>query len=92
LELARAGCDVVLTGTGRAPQPYPFELWQTVINVNLNGTFYMSRAFGRAIAEQDDGGAIVNISLRRREDDVGQHGRVLGVEGRHPRPHVCDVI
>jgi 3-oxoacyl-[acyl-carrier protein] reductase len=136
VELARAGCDVVLTGTGRAPGRYPddekqagwrdidsvagevqalgrralpvisdvsdpgavdrllaevlgtfgrvdivvnnaaaargadrvpvidldIELWQTIINVNLNGTFLMSRAFGRAIAEQDGGGSIVNIS------------------------------
>ena len=136
VELARAGCDVVLTGTGRAPERYPddekqagwrdidsvaeevralgrralpvisdvsdpeavdrlladvlgtfgrvdivvnnaaaargadrvpvidldVELWRTVINVNLNGTFYMSRAFGRALAEQGDGGSIVNIS------------------------------
>jgi 3-oxoacyl-[acyl-carrier protein] reductase len=135
-ELARAGCDVVLTGTGRAPERYPddekqagwrdidsvaeevraldrralpvvsdvsdpeaverlvaevlgtfgrvdiivnnaaaargqdrvpvidldIDLWRTVINVNLNGTFYMSRAFGRAMAEQGDGGSIVNIS------------------------------
>ena len=135
-ELARAGCDVVLTGTGRAPERYPddekqagwrdidsvaeevralgrrvlpvvsdvsdpaavdrllaevlgtfgrvdiivnnaaaargadrvpvidldVDLWRTVINVNLNGTFYMSRAFGRALAEQGNGGSIVNIS------------------------------
>jgi NAD(P)-dependent dehydrogenase (short-subunit alcohol dehydrogenase family) len=38
------------------------ELWRTVIDVNLNGTFYMSRAFGRAITEQGRGGSIVNIS------------------------------
>jgi 3-oxoacyl-[acyl-carrier protein] reductase len=136
VELARAGCDVVLTGTGRAPERYPddekeagwhdidsvaeevrvlgrralpvtsdvsdpeavdrllaevlgtfgrvdiivnnaaaargadrvpvidldIDLWRTVINVNLNGTFYMSRVFGRAIAEQGNGGSIVNIS------------------------------
>ena len=136
VELARAGCDVVLTGTGRAPERYPddekaagwrdidsvaeearalgrralpvvsdvsdpgavdrllgevlgtfgrvdivvnnagaargkdrvpvidldIDLWRTVIDVNLNGTFYMSRAFGRAIVEQGDGGSIVNIS------------------------------
>jgi NAD(P)-dependent dehydrogenase (short-subunit alcohol dehydrogenase family) len=135
VELARAGCDVVLTGTGRAPDRYPddekqagwrdiesvaeevraagrralplvsdvsdpaavdrllgevlgafgrvdivvnnaaaargadrvpvidldVELWQTIINVNLNGTFYMSRVFGRAIADHG-GGSIVNIS------------------------------
>jgi len=136
VELARAGCDVVLTGTGRAPERYPddekeadwhdidsvaeevralgrralpvisdvsdpeavdqllgqvlgtfgrvdiivnnagaargadrvpvidldIELWRTVIDTNLNGTFYMSRAFGRAIVEQGEGGSIVNIS------------------------------
>ena len=38
------------------------DLWRTVIDVNLNGTFYMSRAFGRAIVEQGHGGSIVNIS------------------------------
>ena len=136
VELARAGCDVVLTGTGRAPERYPddekaagwrdiesvadevralgrralavvsdvsdadavdvladrvldefgrvdivvnnagaargedrvpvvdlpVEQWRTVIDVNLNGTFYMSRAFGRRIVEQGEGGSIVNIS------------------------------
>ena len=135
VELAKAGCDVVLTGTGRAPERYPddekqagwrdiesvadevratgrralpltsdvsdpeavdrllgevlgafgrvdivvnnaaaargadrvpvidldVELWQTIIDVNLNGTFYMSRVFGRALAEHG-GGSIVNIS------------------------------
>ena len=135
VELARAGCDVVLTGTGRAPERYPVdekqagwrdidsvadevratgrralpltsdvsdpeavdrllgevlgafgrvdivvnnaaaargadrvpvidldvELWQTIINVNLNGSFYMSRVFGRALAEHG-GGSIVNTA------------------------------
>ena len=36
--------------------------WHKVINVNLNGTFYMSRAFGQALIEQGEGGAIINIS------------------------------
>jgi 3-oxoacyl-[acyl-carrier protein] reductase len=136
VELARAGCDVVLTGTGRPPERYPdderamgwrdinsvadeiraldhhalpivsdvsdpdavdalvdrvvgelgrvdivvnnagaargddrvpvvdlaIEQWRTVLDVNLNGTFYMSRAFARALLEQGDGGSIVNIS------------------------------
>jgi NAD(P)-dependent dehydrogenase (short-subunit alcohol dehydrogenase family) len=136
VELARAGCDVVLTGTGRPPERYPDDekaagwldidsvadeiralgrralpvvsdvadadaveqlaqrvmsefgrvdfvvnnagaargadrvpvvdlapdLWRTVIDVNLNGTFYMSRAFGQLLVEQGRGGAIVNIS------------------------------
>jgi len=136
LELARAGCDVVLTGTGRSPDRYPddekaagwrdiesvadevealgrralavvsdvsdaaavdtlarrvvdemgrvdivvnnagaargadrvpvvdldVDVWRTVIDVNLHGTFYMSRAFGRILVDQGEGGSIVNIS------------------------------
>jgi NAD(P)-dependent dehydrogenase (short-subunit alcohol dehydrogenase family) len=136
VELARAGCDVVLTGTGRAPERYPdhereagwrdidsvadevralgrralplvsdvsdpdavdalaqrivdefgrvdivvnnaasargddrvpvvdlpIEEWRTVIDVNLNGTFFMSRAFGQRMVAQGEGGNIVNIS------------------------------
>jgi 3-oxoacyl-[acyl-carrier protein] reductase len=136
VELARAGCDVVLTGSGRAPERYPDDekvcgwrdidsvaaeirdlgrralpvvsdvsdwpsvealaarvidefgrvdivvnnagaargpdrvpvidldvpTWEHVIDVNLNGTFYMSKAFGRRLVDQGDGGSIVNIS------------------------------
>jgi len=136
VDLARAGCDIVLTGTGRAPERYPDdekaagwhdidsvaeevralgrraiavvsdvsdpaavevlaqsviaefgrvdivvnnagaargadrvpvidlapELWRTVIDVNLSGTFYMSHTFGRVLVEQGYGGSIVNIS------------------------------
>jgi 3-oxoacyl-[acyl-carrier protein] reductase len=136
VELARAGCDVVLTGTGRAPARYPddekeagwrdidsvadevralgrrafpvvsdvsdpdavdvlaqqvldelgrvdivvnnaafargddrvpvvdlsVDLWRRIIDVNLNGTFYMSRTFGQRLVAQGDGGSIVNIS------------------------------
>ena len=38
------------------------EDWHKVMNVNLHGTFYMSRAFGKALIEQGAGGAIINIS------------------------------
>ncbi len=136
VELARAGCDVVLTGTGRAPERYPeheqvagwrdidsvadeiralgrravpvvsdvadagavdalvrrtldelgrvdivvnnagaargadrvpvveldVDVWRNVIDVNLHGTFLMSRAFGRALIAQGEGGSIVQIS------------------------------
>lgn len=136
LALAQAGCDVVLTGTGRASQTYPkdeqdagwrdidsvadeiralgrralpvvtsvadpeavdalvaqvvvefgrvdflvnnagasrggdrvpvtelsLETWKRVMDTNLNGTFYMSRAFARYMSAQGKGGAIVNIS------------------------------
>ncbi len=136
VELARAGCDIVLTGTGRAPDRYPEdeqkagwrdiesvadevralgrrcetfvsdvrsvsaidalagdvvarlggvdivvnnagaargddrvpvidlapEVWDTVLQTNLTGTFLMSRAFGRVLKEQGRGGSIVNMS------------------------------
>ena len=136
LELAKGGCDIVVTGSGRAPEHYPEdekvagwrdiesvaeevramgrralpvvsdvsdldsvgllaeqvmvemgrvdfiinnagaaragdrapvvdvspEVWRNVINVNLNGTFYMSQVFGRKLIEQGEGGAIINIS------------------------------
>ena len=38
------------------------EVWRNVINVNLNGTFYMSQVFGRKLIEQGEGGGIINIS------------------------------
>lgn len=136
IALARAGCNVVLTGTGRDPDHYPQDEkeagwqdiasvareiesegreahqvvssvadpsavdglveatlerfgrvdfvvnnagaargadrvpvtdlaisdWHRVIDVNLHGTFYMSRAFGQALKTQGEGGAIINIS------------------------------
>jgi len=136
LELAKAGCDVVITGTGRSPDLYPDDekavgwrdiesvadeirslgtkalpvicdvtcldsikvladktmqafgridfvinnaaaaragdrvpvveldpkAWEQVINVNLNGSFYMSHIFGQKLIEQQNGGAIINIS------------------------------
>lgn len=50
-------------GTDRVPVvDLSVEDWHRVMDVNLHGTFYMSRAFGRALVEQDEGGAIVNIS------------------------------
>jgi NAD(P)-dependent dehydrogenase (short-subunit alcohol dehydrogenase family) len=134
--LAQAGCDIVITGSGRDPEHYPEEeksagwrdiesvaeevralgrqalpvvsdvadldavnrlaervmaemgridfvinnagaaragdraavvdvspdVWRNVINVNLNGTFYMSQVFGRKLIEQGEGGGIINIS------------------------------
>ncbi|MGV8805830.1 MAG: SDR family NAD(P)-dependent oxidoreductase [Polaromonas sp.] len=136
LALAQAGCDVVLTGTGRAPETYPqdeqdagwrdiesvadeiralgrralpvvtsvadpeavdalvaqvvaefgrvdflinnagasrggdrvpvteltLDTWKRLMDTNLNGTFYMSRAFAQKMSAQGLGGAIINIS------------------------------
>lgn len=136
VELARAGCDVVITGTGRAPQDYPedekkagwkdiesvaaeiealgrralpvvsdvadpaaaerlarrverefgrvdflvnnagsakgpdrapvteldVDVWRRVVDVNLNGAFYMAHYLGRAMIAAGNGGCIINIS------------------------------
>jgi NAD(P)-dependent dehydrogenase (short-subunit alcohol dehydrogenase family) len=136
VELARAGCDVVLTGTGRSPDRYPddekavgwrdiesvadevrevgrralplisdvsdldavealaartleeygrvdiivnnagaakggdrnpvvdvdLDAWRKVIDVNLTGSFLMSKVFGRILIDAGQGGSIVNIS------------------------------
>jgi 3-oxoacyl-[acyl-carrier protein] reductase len=136
VELARAGCDVVVTGTGRDPVTFPADeqeagwrdiesvaeevrrcgrravpltcdvadpdevdrllavtlaelgrvdvlvnnaaaaragdrvpvleldpaAWDRVLAVNLRGPFLMTRAFGRRMVDQDEGGSIVNIS------------------------------
>ncbi len=136
VELARAGCDIVLTGTGRAPERYPADeraagwrdvesvgdevralgrralavvsdvasesavaaladrvvgelgrvdivvnnagaargedrapvvdvdvaAWRAVLEVNLTGSFLMSKFFGRKLIAQGRGGSIVNIS------------------------------
>jgi 3-oxoacyl-[acyl-carrier protein] reductase len=136
LEMAKAGCDVAITGTGRDPSSFPDDekavgwrdidsvaeeirnigrralpvvsdvsdlesvrslaeqvesefgrvdfivnnagaaragdrvpivdidpaSWVRVIDVNLNGSFYMSHVFARKLIDQGEGGAIVNIS------------------------------
>jgi len=36
--------------------------WRTVIDINLNGTFLMSRAVGRRMMSDGEGGRIVNMS------------------------------
>src|SRR5579862_4494457 len=38
------------------------DVWLNVINVNLNGTFFMSHVFGQLLVKQGKGGSIVNIS------------------------------
>jgi 3-oxoacyl-[acyl-carrier protein] reductase len=116
VELARAGCDVVITGTGRSPDRFPpgrqvrpvvcdvadsgavdllvqqtldefgrvdflinnagaargedrvpvidlgDEVWDRVMQINLYGTFYLSRAVARSLVKAGQGGSIVNIS------------------------------
>lgn len=40
----------------------PIDAWDTVIRVNLRGTFLMSKIFGQQLIDAGDGGCIVNIS------------------------------
>ena len=63
------GCDFIINNAGAARGEdrvpvvdMPIEQWDTVLNVNLRGTFLMGRIFGKHLIEADNGGAIVNIS------------------------------
>lgn len=40
----------------------PIDAWDTVIRVNLRGTFLMSKVFGQHLIDAGQGGSIVNIS------------------------------
>lgn len=40
----------------------PIDAWDTVIRVNLRGTFLMSKIFGQHLIDANQGGCIVNIS------------------------------
>ena len=42
-------------------EDYPFEIWKQTINVNLNGLFLVSKAFGRIMINQKRG-VIINTS------------------------------
>lgn len=67
--------DILVNNSGAswgAPSlEMPLEAWNKVINVNLTGTFLMSQAVGKVMAEQK-GGKIINIAS------------VAGLGGTHP--------
>ena len=46
---------------GAAPEEYPLEGWQKVMETNLNGVFLFSQIAGRAMIRQK-GGSIINIA------------------------------
>lgn len=59
------GIDILVNNAGIARSGTPAEdvsdeLWLDVINVNLHGTFYCARAFGKRMLERKRG-AVVNI-------------------------------
>jgi len=62
---ADGGIDILVNNAGIAISNHPAEtmaddVWQKVIDVNLNGVFWCSRAFGRRMLERGKG-TIVNV-------------------------------
>ncbi|UTW13846.1 SDR family oxidoreductase [Marinobacterium rhizophilum] len=49
-----------------------FDQWSAVVNVNLSGTFLCGREAAAIMAEQGEGGVIVNISSVSRAGNMGQ--------------------
>lgn len=70
--MARHGrCDILVNNAGIAISNRPAETmddatWLKVIDVNLNGTFWCCRSFGRTMLEQGSG-AVVNIGSMSAE-------------------------
>lgn len=68
-EEAFGGVDILINNAGFGIWKSPLELeaaeWDSVMNVNLRGTFLCSREAAKAMKRQGRGGAIVNISSTR---------------------------
>lgn len=68
--------DVVVNNSGATwgapPADMPVEKFDSVMSVNVRGTFLMCQAVGRRMIEAGSGGAIINISS------------VAGIVGGHP--------
>ncbi|MBB6730310.1 SDR family NAD(P)-dependent oxidoreductase [Cohnella zeiphila] len=62
--------DIVVNNAGfgiwKSPLELAVEEWDRVLNVNLRGTFLLSREAAKVMKRQGSGGAIVNISSTRR--------------------------
>jgi NAD(P)-dependent dehydrogenase (short-subunit alcohol dehydrogenase family) len=69
--------DILVNNAGAtwgAPfEELPFEAWDKVIRVNVDGTYFVSRAVGLQMIKQGNGGRIINIAS------------VAGLRGSDPR-------
>jgi NAD(P)-dependent dehydrogenase (short-subunit alcohol dehydrogenase family) len=55
--------------------------WQSFFDLHLTASFRCSQAAARALVEQNEGGAIVNIGSVRLDGDV-RNGRLRRGQGR----------
>lgn len=82
------GIDILINNAGLYPartfDNYPKDLFQTVFDVNVTGTFVTSQCVARAIAKQG-GGAIINTSSMAGIDgamrNIGYTASKFAVEG-----------
>ncbi|MCC5879435.1 MAG: SDR family oxidoreductase [Idiomarina sp.] len=57
---------------GELTHKMPLSQWQSVIDVNLTGTFLCGREAAAVMAKRENGGVIINISSVARAGNIGQ--------------------
>ncbi|RUO25387.1 3-oxoacyl-ACP reductase [Aliidiomarina minuta] len=57
---------------GEVTHKMPLSQWQSVIDVNLTGTFLCGREASAVMAKRENGGVIINISSVARAGNIGQ--------------------
>ena len=57
---------------GELTHKMPLHQWQSVVDVNLTGTFLCGREAAAVMAQREKGGVIINISSVARAGNVGQ--------------------
>jgi NAD(P)-dependent dehydrogenase (short-subunit alcohol dehydrogenase family) len=71
------GIDILVNSAGiglLAPaEDMPDEVWRKTIDVNLTGTFLVSRAVGRVMIAQGRGGRIVNLASQAGTVAIEEH-------------------
>jgi 3-oxoacyl-[acyl-carrier protein] reductase/meso-butanediol dehydrogenase/(S,S)-butanediol dehydrogenase/diacetyl reductase len=69
VERELGGADFIVNNAGSTRGPdrvpvvdLPVEEWRKVVEINLNGTFYMCRAFAQRMIARGRGGVMINVS------------------------------